>query len=275
MASTVAAPTSVAAAHERSKWTRVASLGFLLVASAMILWIAGGMIAGQAMGEELPIFGGIILAALVGAFVVRRLGTAGKIIGIVLALATLSMMPFVAPSLTAPGAFVDFSGAVMLTVGALSALGFGIASVVRRKELHAAATPGESTAMRVMLAIVALALVVSAVLNFTSRTSVDASAAAGASSVSFESFEFASTEGPITVAAGESAKLIVHNGDAFVHNLAIPALGVEPVVVNPGSEKLIEFSAQAGTYTMYCTLHADTAKTDPREAGMAATLIVE
>jgi plastocyanin len=272
MASSVAAPTTVAGTRPLSKWTRVASLGFLLVAAGLLLWIVGGLIAGQSFGNSTFFLGGAVVA-LIAAGVVRRFGTVGKAIGIVLGLALLGAMFWIAFSLGMPGAFVEFSGAVMFVVGVFTGIGYSIGGIVRRQETHTEATSGESRAMRVMLGLVALAMVVSAILNVTTRTTVDAAAAEGATAATMADFAF----DPATyeAAAGDST-FLVHNGDAFAHDFTIPGLNVESGLIAPGSEKLVEIKgAAAGDYTIYCTLHSDTDENDPAEAGMAALLSVK
>ena len=275
MASSVAAPSNVMADSAKSKWTRVATLGFLLIAAGMVLWVVGGLIAGMDFGDELTFPGGAAVAALIGAAVVWKLGTVGKAIGIVLALAIMAMLFWVAFSLGSPTAFVEFSGAVMFVVGAFTALGYSIGGIVRRDVVATDATRGETRAMRIMLGIVALALLVSAVLNMTTRSSVEAAAASGAVEVTASNFEFAPAT--FTAAAGETTKFVIHNADAFTHDFAIPALGVESGLIGPGSEKLVEIKdVEPGTYAIYCNLHSmDTSKDRPAEGDMGALLTVE
>lgn len=277
MASTVAAPSGVSVGRPKSKYTRVAALGFLLMAAGLLLWIAAGLIAGQSMGEMGVFFGGGAAVALIGAGTVWRFGTVGKAVGILLAVAPLVMMFWVAFSLGAPGAFAEFTGALMFVVGGLTALGFTIASLVRRRELAAAAAPGETRAMRVIVGIIALGMVASAVMTVTGRTSVEASVAAGATSATMSDFAFSPATYEAT--AGETTTFVVHNSDAFVHDFAIEALGVDPVMVNPGSEKLVEFTAaEPGEYLIRCTLHSGSNE-DPSKAGenrsMSALLVVK
>ena len=275
MATSVAAPTTgaVDAGSAKSKWTRVATLGFLLIATGMALWVVGGMIAGMSpTGDELMFPGGAVVVALIGAAVVSKLGTAGKAIGIVLALAIMVMMFWVAFSLSAPSAFVEFSGAVMFVMGAFTAIGYSIGGLVRRNELHSEATKGETRAMRVMLGIAAVALVVSGVLNLTGRASV--AAPAGSVAVTMSEFEF--EPGTLQATAGQDTQLVVHNADAFTHDFAIPALDIESGLVSPGSDKLVTVNAPAGTYAVYCNLHSmDTSKDVPSEEDMGALLTVE
>ena len=272
MASSVAAETSVAGGRPLAKWTRVASLGFLLVAAGLLFWIVGGLVAGQSFGNSTFFLGGAVVA-LIAAGVVRRFGVAGKAVGILLGLALLGAFFWIAFSLGIPHAFVEFSGAVMFVVGILTGIGYSIAAIVRRGETHAEATRGEGRAMRVMLGLVALALVVSAILNVTTRTTVDAAAAEGATQATMSDFAF----DPETyeTAAGDST-FLVHNGDAFTHDFTIPGLNVESGLIAPGSEQLVEIKgAPAGDYTIYCTLHSNTDENDPSEAGMAAVLTVK
>jgi plastocyanin len=277
MASSVAAPTDISVGRPKSKYTRVAALGFLLLAAGMVTWIAGGLLAGQSLGgEELSFLGGTVVVGLVGAAVVWRFGTAGKAVGILLALAPLVMMFWVAFSLAAPGAFAEFSGAVMFLVGGLSALGFSIAGIVRRREIVMEATRGETRAMRIMVGLVAVAMLASAVVTVTGRTTVDAATAAGAAQVGMKNFAF--TTSTYEATAGEPTKFVVHNGDAFVHDFAIDALGVNSGIINPGSEKLVEVTAPAGEYLIRCTLHSGADGT-PADAGkdgsMSALLTVK
>ena len=278
MASTVAAPSGVSVGRPKSKYTRVAALGFLMLAASMVFWITGGLIAGQSLGgEEVVMFGATIVAGLIGAVVVSRFGTAGKAVGIVLALVPLVMMFWVAFSLFAPGAFSEFSGAVLFVVGGLSALGFSIAGIARRNTVATEALPGEVRAMRIMVAIVALGIVASAIVTLTSRTSVEASVAASATTATMQNFAFSPATYEAT--AGDSAQFVIHNSDAFVHDFAVEALGVDPVMVNPGSEKLVEFTAaEPGEYLIRCTLHSGS-DTQPSEAGqdgdMSALLVVK
>lgn len=271
MASTVAAPAGVSVGRPKSKYTRVAALGFAFMAAGMVLWIAAALIAGQHLGEEGFMFGGGALLAVIGAGVIRRFGTAGKAVAIVLALVPLVMMFWVAFSLFAPASFAEFSGALMFVVGGLSALGFSIASLVRRNAVMVEPAAGETRAMRVIIGVVALGVAMSAVVTVTGRTTVDAAAAQGATPVEFSSFEFA--ESTYTVPAGDT-KMLVHNSDAFTHDFTIPALGLDPVVINPGSEQLVEFTADPGTYLLFCSLHSDVTDTEVG-INMAATLVVE
>ena len=274
MASSVAAPTNVADAHPKAKWSRIAALGFLLMAGGLVLWIVGGLIYGQEMGEDGMFFGGGVLAALIGAGLVWKAGTVGKAIGAVLALLTMGSFFWVAFSLGGPAAFVEFSGAVMFVVGAFSALGYSIAAIVRRNDLHAEASRGESRAMRIILGVVVLAMVVSGVLNLTSRTTVDAAAAAGAAQVTMSSFEFAPAT--LEATAGEGGQLVITNSDAFNHDFEIAELDIKTGLIGPGSQKLVELNAPAGEYFFRCTLHSDD---DPATAGkdgnMSGTLTVK
>lgn len=277
MASTVAAPAGVGVAGLKSKYTRPAVLGFLLMGAGMLLWLAAGLIAGQSMGDMAMFLLGPAVVALVGAAVVWKFRTAGKAVGIVLALVPLVGMFWVAFSLAAPGAFAEFTGAAMFLVGGLSALGFSIAGLVRRRELVQEASHGEVRAMRIMVALVALAAVSSAVVTLTSRTSVEASVAAGATTATMQNFAFSPTTYEAT--AGEPAKFVVHNGDAFVHDFSIEALGVDAVMINPGSSKLVEFTAvEPGEYRIRCTLHSGSEAPDSEASvngDMSAVLVVK
>lgn len=267
MGASVAAPAGVSVGRMKAKYTRLAVLGFLMLAASMVFWVSGGLIAGQTLAPpEMVMFGGATIVGLIGAAVVWRFGTAGKAAGIVLALLPLVAMFWVAFSLAAPASFSEFSGAVLFVVGGLSALTGSIAGLVRRRHVAAEATAGEARAMRILVGLVAVAMVASAVLTVTGRTSVDAAAAAGALPATMADFKF--SPGAFEATAGEPTKLVVHNGDAFLHDINIESVGVATTAINPGSEKLIEFTAaEPGEYLIRCTLHSS-ADTAPSEAGL-------
>jgi plastocyanin len=273
MASTVAAPTTTTNVRVRPVYTRVAVLGLLFVAVAPVLFTAAGLLAGQSLAEEGPFFAVIIVLPLIGVALLLRTGLLGRIAGIVLSLAAAGGMWWTAFGLAAPASFTDFVGGVLVPGGILMGLGGSIAAIVssRKGRVAAEATRGETRIMMTAVGILALAIVFSGIMTLTGKTTVDAAAAEGATEVGFSSFKFA--EASYTVPAGDT-KIVVHNSDAFVHDFAIPALGVDPVVVNPGSEKLVEFSAEPGSYIMFCTLHSDITSTTA-EGQMAATLVVE
>jgi plastocyanin len=175
--------------------------------------------------------------------------------------------------LTVPGSIGDFAPAAMMAAGTLLALGGGIAAIRAQAKHHMEDAPSERRIITVALAVVALAMGISAVLSFTGRSTVDAAAAEGAARANMSNFEFA--ESTYEVAAG-GGSILVHNGDAFVHDFAVPALGIEAQTVMPGSEALIEISgAEAGEYRIFCTLHSDQNAATVEDAGMAATLLVK
>jgi plastocyanin len=273
MTSSVAAPTSGAVLHgnrtSKAKWSRVATLGFLLMAGALTLWVVGGLIAGQSLGEEAMFFGGGIAAALAGATLVWKSGTVGKAIGALLAALMIAAFFWVAFSLGVPNAFVEFSGAVMFVMGAFVALGYSIGAIVRRNDQHVEATRGEMRAMRVMLAIVTLAMVVSAVLNVTTRSSV--AAPEGSVAAEMSSFKFAPSTYEAT--AGSPTQFVIHNGDAFTHDFAIDALNLNSGLIAPGSDKLVEVNAPAGEYVIRCTLHSGDSQ-DPADVGEGMTALL-
>lgn len=86
--------------------------------------------------------------------------------------------------------------------------------------------------------------------------------------------EFAFAEGGYAIAAGKPARFLVHNADPVTHTSTIPELGIDQTVL-PGSEALVEVTAEAGTYTLYCEPHSDLDEPDPALAGMASSIVAE
>lgn len=268
-ATTTAAP---AAARSRARYTRVAALGLVLAALGPATFFVAGLAAGLPMedGVFFLITSGV---ALLGAALVWWLGTVGKILGVIVSLLVGLALFWTVFGLAFPSSVIDFVPGVLVPLGVLLGLGGSIAAIVarRRGNLDELATTGEQRIMRIALAIALLAVVVSGVLTVTSRSSVAVESAAVSSTMS----NFAFSEGTYEVAAGEPTTIRVHNSDPVVHDFAVPELGVEAVTVLPGSDGLVELTAPAGSYTVYCTLHSDPSATDASEGDMVATLVAE
>ena len=254
MASSVAAPTSVAEGQAKSKYTGVVALGLALMGAAVVLLVVSGLIAGQSMSDEVQIFTIAVVAAAVGAVAVLRFGTIGKIVGLVATLVVLSQVFWLVFAMFQITSFADFSAGVMFTIGVVYSFGWGIAGLVRRNRMEVEPTRGETRMMRGALIVVVLAMVVSAIMQVTSRTTVDAAEAAGATQVTQADLAFS----PATyeVAADTPTKLLVHNSDALTHDFVIEELDVAELL-SPGSQRLVEVTAPAGEYTVLCTLHPD------------------
>ena len=271
---TIAGADQLAGERSRPVYTRVQVLGLLLVAATLLV-VAAIAIATEpaAAGEVVGFIGPIAAAALLAAWMAWRFGTWARIIGIVVSLGVAFMMFWTVFGLAAPDSFADFVLGVGVPTGILLGVGGGIAALVagRRGRIQAGPARGEQRLVRGVLVVVAVALAVSAVLTIFGRTSVDPALAAGATTVDMSDFEF--VPAVIEVDASDP-RLVVTNSDAFLHDLAVPALDAI-VRVTPGSSDLLDLSGAApGTYTAYCTLHSDTRVADPTEAGMAATLVI-
>lgn len=253
---------------------RTQELGLRLVVLGVALLFVLGVISGLAVADE-GMFLLVILAATgLGVFLVRRFGTWARAVGIVLSLGAGFMLFWTAFGLFAPASFGDFVPGLAVPIGALLGAIGGIVSLVsgRRGTATADGTPGERRFDRAVVGLIAVAAAMSLALTLLGRETVDAAAAAGAAPVTMTGFEF--DPGSVEVAAGEGARIVVHNRDAFLHDLTIPDVG--EVTVTPGSGAILDVSSLApGTYTFYCSLHSDMDESDPKTAGMAGTVIVQ
>lgn len=253
-------------------YSRVTAVGLLLLAFAPLLMLAVGVATGLSVTGDAAFLAIIALVPLVGAGLAWRFGTWAKVVGLAIAVLAAFGMFWMAFGIAFPAAFGDFVPAVTFVLGMLLTLSGGVAGVIqgRRGNQTAVATPAERRITVGAGSVVAAAAAVSAVLSVTTGTSV---ADAQGVAVTMSDFEFG--EASYRAAAGEQGTLVVHNSDGFVHDIAIPALGIEPVTILPGSDAVVKLdSPAAGDYTMYCTLHSNTAEADPAEAGMAALLTV-
>ncbi len=83
-----------------------------------------------------------------------------------------------------------------------------------------------------------------------------------------ELFEMAYLPEEIVVPADTPTRLLLRNSGSLQHDFSVDALRVSPDV-RPGEERLLEFTAPAGRYEVYCTFPGH------RAAGMTAVLIAE
>lgn len=267
-----AGPAAAGTARPHTPGAATQSVGLATMALAPAVMFVAGAAAGADLVEGVPfvVVGGLLAG---GALLVRRPRTWATVVGLVLtALAVLGGF-WLAFGVTAVQSPADFVPGVAFVLGTMLALVGGIQALRSRHAVTVVApTTGEARARLLALGAVTLALVVSLTANMLGRTSVDATTAASATPVAMAGFEFTTTEVTVAVA---TPTLLVRNGDAFLHDLALPDHGVQ-VTVPPGSEALVDLSGLApGRYTFYCTLHSDTTDPDPTTAGMAGTLVLE
>lgn len=258
---------AVGAPEGRAPGAGAQGIGLTLLGLAPLTMFVVGALAGMDIGEGAPF--AVIGLLLIGAgWLAVRYGTWSKIVGIVLTLLGALggfWMAFGITHVNSPG---DFVPAVLFLSGVGLSLYGGVRAIVRRRAV------GRDDVRRlrtIAFGLAAVALVASVAANLLTRTTIDPALAAAATEVDMYDFEF--VPGSVTVTG--DATLLVRNRDAFLHDLAIPAVD-QKVTVAPGSEALVDLTGiAAGTYTFYCTLHSDTSDADPNTAGMAGQLIVE
>jgi len=253
-----------------SFYRRVGALGFGLIALAGVAVLVAGLLAGdvaEAAGYGLAF---IVIGLLIGGLV-WRVGRWALIVSGVLSLLLLVLvLPFSLFSLAHPESASDFLPLVLALAGALLGLVGSVVAMVesRRGTARAEARPGEAWALRGLLGAVGVAVALSLALTLAGRSTVSAAARAGATNVQIKSYAFA--PGTLQVQAGETVRLVVHNGDSTLHTFTLPAAGVD-VSLAPGAEKVIEFKAPAaGVYQWYCIPHSSLA--GATRTGMVGTL---
>ena len=253
----------------RARWTWLATLGFLLVAAGPLLMVLGGILVGGFTPDEAGFFGVTFVVALVAAFLVSRFGLWSKIVGILLALGLLGSLFWTAFGLFAPNSFLDFTPGLLVPPGAIIAIVGCIAAIVagRRGNLESAPVRGERKAIRVILGVIGALALVSLVLTFVSRSSVDEGAEVATTVVAAD-FEYPDT---VEVSGGDS--ILVRNDDGFLHTFTVEELDID-VALGPKSEELVEIPEGAGTYTFVCVPHTSNAD-EPGEDDMAGELIVQ
>jgi plastocyanin len=251
----------------RPPLARLGLLGLTLLTATMLLF--GGLVALMFPEEAGFILPPLAIIAVVTALVWRKGATWTHVLGAIATLALGLMMFWVAFGLTHPASFFDFVPGVMFVLGVGLSLVGNIGAIVRRKRRGPSSAP-EQRVQQVTVGVVAVAVLVSGTMSLLGRDRVDPATVPDAVAVGMSNFEFE----PATIDASGGGQLLVHNGDAFMHDFVVPALDID-VDVRPGSSALIDVPDAPGTYVVYCTLHSDTSDPDPDpEHGMVARLTV-
>ena len=251
-----------------ARWSRLASLGFLMGAVAAAIMLLAGAAWGLSIGEDVVFFGAVIVVGVAAAWLVRGPRTWQRIVSILLGLLMLAFMWWSFFGLFTPASFFDFVPAVLLVPGVLIGIGAGIAAIVAQR--RGSTTPkvegGERRALAIVPVAVLVLAVLSGVLTITGRDSVDDAEADVV--VRLSDFEF--EEDAYQLQGGTT--VLVKNDDPFFHTFTVDALGIDEAM-NPGSEKLVTIPEEPGGYIVYCEPHTSD-KEEPADGDMASRLEV-
>jgi plastocyanin len=262
------------ASPSRPFYTRLAALGFGLIALMALLYLGFALLGVHSDTAEVVFVSVILVIGLLIAGALLRFGAWAQVLAGLLALALfLLVVPFSIFDLQHPESAGDFVPIVLLIVGSVFGLVGSVVSLIQRwrHTLRVRATPAEALAVKAILAALALLALVSLGLTAVSRTSLSAESKANAVSVEITSFDF--NPNRVVVKTGETVRLVVTNNDPTLHTFTLPKAGVD-VSVPPGSEKLVEFKAPApGEYRWYCIPHSDPGPNG--RTGMVGLLVVQ
>lgn len=252
-----------------ARWTRLAVLGLVMVALGPILMIAGAVIWGMST-EDITFFLIPSIVPLVAAFLVWRFGMWAKIVGAIAAFLAAGMLFWTAFGLAAPQSFFDFMPGLLVIPGGIIAIVGCIGAIVaeRRGNVTAEAVGGERRALRIVSAVVIALAVLSAVVTFAGRSTVDAGEAD--TTIVLSDFEF--DQESYDFSSGTT--ILVKNEDAFLHTFTVEEWDVDEVL-GPGSETLIEVPDAPGEYIVFCRPHSDPESPDPAGEDMAARVSVQ
>lgn len=252
----------------KPRWTKLATLGLLMVAAGPGLFLIAFLAYRLDLGDA-PIFMIATVVPLIGSILVWRFGTWAKIVGILAALVPAGATFWTVFSITQIDSFFDFVPAILVIPGAFIVILSCIASMVagRREHTGTSATGGERAAIRVVLGLVLLLSAASAALTFTGGE--DVSEADATLVVTMKTFEFDPKD--LDLQQGDS--ILIRNDDPFFHTFTVDSLAIDESFT-ASAEVLVRIPDDPGTYIFYCTPHTFN-KDDPAEDDMAGTLTIE
>lgn len=254
--------------RDPGRWSRLASVGFLMAAVGAILMIAAVLIWGLD-SDDLVFFAVPAVLGVIAAALVRRPRTWMKVVAIVLGIVTAMMLFWTMFGITALSSFFDFVPALLVVPGVLIGLVAGVASILAGRRNEGRTSVAEHRVILGVLAVLGVLVVASAVLSVTNRETVsDADAADADLVVELKDFEFDAER--YDAAAGST--ILVKNSDPFLHTFTVDDLGVD-VSLNGGSEKLITLPTDTGTFVLYCEPHTSDPD-DPGDDDMASEITV-
>jgi plastocyanin len=252
----------------KPRWTRLATLGFLFATLGPLMLFLAGAAWGLDLGDA-AFF--VIVSVVLGivTFLVTRFGTWSKVVGIVVGVLAAGTMFWMVFGLFVPDSFFDFVPGLLFIPGVLIGIGSCIGAIVanRRGHLTERAEGGEAQWIRIAVGAAVVLAVLSGILTFTGRSTVDDAAGAAATLVA-KDFDYSPKE--VNVPGG--SQVLVKNDDPFLHTFTIDELGVDESFA-VGSSLLVEIPAEPGTYVFYCKPHSDPNEPDPVD-DMAGTITV-
>ena len=249
----------------RPRYARLGAFGLLLAGLGPAIMLVAILVTVGPSDDEVGFAATTAVIGLVGAALSWRFGTWSKIVGIVATLAIGMALFWTVFLLAAVNSPLEFTIGLLVPTGIVLSLFGHIAALVskRRGNLTERATGVERRVVQVVSAAILAGVLVSVALFLNARQTVDPALASGAEVVRMSNFEF--EPATLEIGAGTSTKILVRNDDIVAHTFTVPALGIDESLV-PGSEVLVETTAEAGTFVVYCKPHSDTSEPDPDPA---------
>ncbi len=228
----------------RPFYTRVAALGFALIALTGLVYLSIALI-GNSVGDAWDFTLTFMVVGVLVTVSLLRFGAWAQVLAAVLSfLALASVLPFTTRILMNPEDGADFIPLMFLLFGAVLGFAGSIAGLIQRRRhtMRITATRAESLGLKAVLVALAVLVISSLVLTVAARTPLPAEAKANSVSLDVKSYKFSPDQ--LRAKAGSTVKLVVKNEDATMHTFTLDAAGVD-ASLPPGAERLIEFQAPA------------------------------
>ena len=188
----------------------------------------------------------------------------------------LDAFVFLTNLLVQPDSAASFAFAALFFATSLVALVAGVAATVQnyrapynRPFVDPMAPPSAPTTLLAFIALVLGGILTTAIQPRSELPGVSSGALAALPGLTTRDYQF--DQATITARVGETVALRLDNADSSAHSLDIDEIGVH-VPMPAGKSSLALFTpSEPGTYTFYCSPHADKAA----GTGMVGTLVVE
>ncbi len=236
----------------RTAHATVQAVGMTLMTVMAVVYVLLSLLVFDAGGELGPMPVIVVVFGLATWAAWRYDNVWVRILGVVASVAVAGSVFFMAFGIFQPFSPLEFILGLLLVVGFVMAVVWGVMAIVAGLRGRVGATRTDRVVAVWLPVAIGVLSVVSVAGFFLTRTSVSAAEASGATEVDMVDFSF--EPGDTTVTDG---RLLLSNLDPAGHDFTIEAFDIH-TYVGPGSQVIVDLGdVPPGTYDYVCSLHTD------------------